>query len=97
MLVSLMARLNAINTMHNAQWAMMQNSRNMMQVARNLPFGGYDMNTLHDLDTRFALNNAQNQTLYMIAAAQEKAAAQQMAQEAKNNKFHILHNFTIMI
>lgn len=86
MLVSLMARLNAINTMHNAQWVMMQNSRNMMQVARNLPFGGYDMNTLHNLDTRFALNNAQNQTLYMIAAAQEKAAAQQMAQEAKNNK-----------
>jgi len=86
MLVSLMARLNAINTMHNAQWAMMQNSRNMMQVARNLSFGGYDMNTLHDLDTRFALNNVQNQTLYMIAEAQEKAAAQQMAQEAKNNK-----------
>ena len=86
MLVSLMARLNAINTMHNAQWAMMQNSRNMMQVARNLPFGGYDMNTLHDLDTRFALNNAQNQTLYMIVAAQENAAAQLMAQEANNNK-----------
>jgi hypothetical protein len=38
------------------------------------------MNTLHDLDTRFALDNAQNQTLYMIAAAQEKAAAQRMAQ-----------------
>lgn len=86
MLVSLMARLNAISQMHNAQWAMMQNSRNMMSVARNLSFGGYDMNTLHDLDTRFALNNAQNQTLYMIAAAQEKAAAQRMAQEAKDNK-----------
>lgn len=86
MLVSLMARLNAISTMHNAQWAMMQNSRNMMQAARNLSFGGYDMNTLHYLDTRFALNNAQNQTLYMIAAAQEKAAAKQMAQEVKNNK-----------
>ena len=86
MLVSLMARLNAINTMHNAQWAMMQNSRNMMHVARNLSFGGYDMNTLHDLDTRFALNNAQNQTLYMIASAQEKTAAQQMAQDAKDNK-----------
>ncbi|MBO6257119.1 hypothetical protein J6N69_03695 [bacterium] len=86
MLVNLMARLNAINTMHNAQWAMMQNSMNMMNVARNLPFGGYDMNTLHDLDTRFALSNAQNQTLYMIAAAQEKAAAQRMAQEAKDNK-----------
>lgn len=81
-----MARLNAINTMHNAQWAMMQNSRNMMQVARNLSFGGYDMDTLHNLDTRFALNNVQNQTLYMIAAAQEKAAAQRMAQEAKDNK-----------
>ena len=86
MLVDLMTRLNAISTMHNAQWAMMRNSRNMMSVARNLPFGGYDMNTLHDLDTRFALNNAQNQTLYMIAAAQEKAAAQRMAQEAKDNK-----------
>ena len=86
MLVSLMARLNAINTMHNAQWAMMQNSRNMMTVARNLSFGGYDMETLHNLDTRFALDNAKNQTLYMIASAQEKALAQKMAQEAKENK-----------
>lgn len=86
MLVSLMARLNAINTMHNAQWAMMQNSRNMMAVARNLSFGGYDMETLHNLDTRFALDNAKNQTLYMIASAQEKALAQKMAQEAKDNK-----------
>lgn len=86
MLVNLMARLNAINAMHNAQWEMMQNSRSVMQIARNLSFGGYNMNTLHDLDTRFALNNAQNQTLYMIAAAQEKAAAQQIAKEAQNNK-----------
>jgi len=90
MLVSLMARLNAINTMHNAQWVMMQNSRNMMEIARNLPFGGYDMNTLHNLDTRFALNSAQNQTLYMIAAAQEKAAAQQLAQEAKDKRISYL-------
>ena len=86
MLVNLMARLNAISVMHNVQWAMMQNSRNMMNVARNLPFCGYDINTLHNFDTRFALSNAQNQTLYMIASAQEKAAAQRMAQEAKNNK-----------
>ncbi|MDY6311076.1 MAG: hypothetical protein SPL73_04700 [Cyanobacteriota bacterium] len=86
MLVSLMARLSAISQMHNAQWAMMQNSRNMMNVARNLPFGGYNMQTLHDLDTRFALNNAQSKTLYMIAAAQEKAAAKNSAQEAKENK-----------
>lgn len=85
-----MARLNAINTMHNAQWVMMQNSRNMMEIARNLPFGGYDMNTLHNLDTRFALNSAQNQTLYMIAAAQEKAAAQQLAQEAKDKRISYL-------
>ena len=81
-----MARLSAISQMHNAQWAMMQNSRNMMNVARNLPFGGYNMQTLHDLDTRFALNNAQSKTLYMIAAAQEKAAAKNSAQEAKENK-----------
>lgn len=86
MLVCLMARLSAISQMHNAQWAMMQNSRNMMNVARNLPFGGYNMQTLHDLDTRFALNNAQSKTLYMIAAAQEKAAAKNSAQEAKENK-----------
>lgn len=81
-----MARLNAISQMHNAQWAMMQNSRNMMNAARNLPFSGYNMQKLHDMDTKFALSNAQNKTLYMIASAQEKAAAQNLAQEAKNNK-----------
>ena len=52
MLVSLMARLSAISQMHNAQWAMMQNSRNMMNVARNLPFGGYNMSIRRSIELR---------------------------------------------
>lgn len=86
MLVSLMARLNAISQMHNAQWAMMQNNMAMMNMCRSLPSFGGNMEMLNAMDTQFEIDNAQNQLLYQIASAQEKAAAAQISQELKDNK-----------
>ena len=89
MLVALMARMNAISQMHNAQYAMMRNNMSTMSMVRNMPsFMGNpnSMAMLHEADKRIALSNAQNQTLYMIAEAQEKAAAQRLQQEYKSNQ-----------
>jgi len=90
MLVSLMARLNATSQMHNAQWNMMQNNMRMMNMCRNLPsFMGNpmaNMSMLAEADKQFAVQKIQNETLYQLAAAQEKAAAQMLAQEIKDNK-----------
>ena len=88
MLVPLIMRLNAISQMHNAQYAMMQNRINMLSICRNMPtFCGNDpgrLAMLHDVDTKMAMSNATNETLYLIAQAQEKAAAQMLAQEQKS-------------
>lgn len=87
MLVALMSRLNAISQMHNAQYAMMRNRMGMMSAMRNLSFGNaYNMASLAQLDRNFAISNAQNETMYLLASAQEKAAAQMLASEMKNNK-----------
>lgn len=86
MLVSLMARLNAVTQRNNAQYAMMCNNMNMMNLLRSPSFGNMSMDDLHRADMNFALSNDYYQTQYLLASAQEKAAAQLMAQEAKNNK-----------
>lgn len=86
MLVSLMARLNAINIRNNAQFAMLQNRQNMMCAIRNLPAFCGDMRTLAQMDQQFAIKQAQNETMYLLASAQEKAATQMIKQETQNNK-----------
>ena len=50
MLVSLMARLNAISQRNNAQYSLMQNRMNMMRALR-MPFlGRMNMQDLHRMD-----------------------------------------------
>ena len=86
MLTALMQSMMATSQMHNAQYAMMQNRANMMNVVRNLPSFGGNMDMLHNLDTHFALSQAQNETLYLLSQAQEKAARARLEQELKNYK-----------
>ena len=86
MLVAMMMRMQAISQMHRAQFAMMQNHMGMMSAMRNLPSFGGNMEALSRMDERFALSNAQNETLYLMAQAQAKAAQQRIAQETKDYK-----------
>ena len=58
MLVSLMARLNAISQMHNAHWAMMQNNMAMMNMCRSLPSFGGNLAMLNHMDAQFAMSAA---------------------------------------
>ncbi len=86
MLVGLMSRMNAISEKNNASYALMRNHRNMMNTVRNMPYTNYDLETLHQMDTDFAINNDYNQTLLMLATEEAQAAKQLMQNEAKNNK-----------
>ena len=85
-----MARMLASNQMRDAQYAMMQNRINMMSMCRNMPtFCGNDYSRfamLNDMDKRFAASNMTNETLYLMASAQEKAASKMLQNEFKNNK-----------
>lgn len=84
-----MARMNAITQMHNAQYALMQNRINMLSMCRNMPtFCGNDYSRLamlNDIDKRIATSNMTNETMYLLASAQEKAAAKMLENEQKNN------------
>ena len=86
MLLAMMERMFALSQMNNAQYAMMRNRINMVNAVRNLPSFGGNMAALAQMDNRFAQNQALNETLYMMSSAQEQAARQRMAQEAKNYK-----------
>ena len=84
MLVSSIARFEAINTMNNTMFQSMQASNGMMNLVRNATFGG-DMNFLHEMDNRFALDFATNGLLYKLAYYQEKMLAKMQAYEFKRS------------
>ena len=81
MLVSAIARFEAVNTMNNASFAMMQNSNNMMFAVRNLHTFGGDYESLNDLDNRLSLSFLTNALLYKIAFLQEKMFAKKQKDE----------------
>lgn len=91
MLVSSIARFNAINTMNNAAFQSMQTSNNMMSLISNSnTFGGeHDLNMLHELDNRFSLDLASNSLLYKIAYLQEKLFRKMQSQDVERNKSSI--------
>lgn len=91
MLVSSIARLNAINTMNNAAFSMMNSSNSMMSMMSSKPFGGeHNLSMLHEMDKKISLDMASNSLLYKLAYLQEKALAKRQAQELKQNKLDVI-------
>lgn len=84
MLVSSIARFNALNTMSNASFAAMQTNSSIMSTLNNIhTFGGeHDLSMLNSLDKKFSLDLQTNSLLYKLAYMQEKMAAKQQ----NNNK-----------
>lgn len=74
MLVSSIARFNALNTMNNAAFASMQLSNSMLNAANNShTFGGeHDLSMLNKIDKSLSLDLAANKLLYKMASLQEK-------------------------
>jgi len=87
MLVSLMARLNAISMRNNAAYAMMQNRMNMMSMMSNPSFGRGEPNygLLNAIDTQMQIDNVKNGFLYQIASAQEQYWANKMKNERQQH------------
>lgn len=85
MLVSSIARFNAINTMNNAAMNMMNASSAFTNTMANMhTFGGeHDLNMLHNMDKKLSLDLASNSLLYKISYLQEKEAKKRQETEAK--------------
>ena len=74
MLVPTIARYNAINTMHNSAFTMMQTSSAMIgNINRMNTFGGeHDLKMLNEIDKKYSLDLLTNSLLYKIAYLQDK-------------------------
>lgn len=85
MLVSSIARFNAINNMNNSAMNMMNASSSLRSATANMnTFGGeHDLSMLHQMDKKLSLDLASNSLLYKISYLQEKAAKKRQDQEIK--------------
>ena len=87
MLVSSIARFNAINTMNNASFATMQASNFMINGLNNThTFGGeHDLSMLNKMDKKNSLDLLTNKLLYNVAYLQEKMAAKHQRNQIKKS------------
>ena len=77
MLVSSIARFNAINTMNNATFMSLNASNSMVNGINNThAFGGEnELAMLNKMDKKFNLELLTNNLLYKVASLQEKLAS----------------------
>ena len=92
MLVSSIARFEAVNTMNNAMFQSMQASNNMMNIIGNSnSFGSVqDLSMLHKLDNQFSITMLTNNLLYKIACMQEKMFAKMQKDEIERNRINYI-------
>ena len=87
MLVSSIARFDAINTMNNASFAAVTASNNMISGINNAhTFGAeHDLSMISKMDKKLSLDLLSNKLLYKIAYLQEKLASKHQAGEIKKS------------
>ena len=87
MLVSSIARFNAINTMNNAAFMSLDTSNSMVNGINNShTFGGeHDLSILNKMDKKFGLDLLTNKLLYKVNYLQEKLASKHQNNEIKNS------------
>lgn len=87
MLVSSIARFNAINTMNKAGFGVMQTASQMNYLMNSSAFGGeHDLSLLNQMDKKLSLDLESNKLLYKISYMQEKMAAKHQDLNNNNNK-----------
>lgn len=91
MLVSSIARFNALNTMNNASFASMQAVNSMLNGVNNAhTFGGeHDLSMLNKMDKKLSLDLLTNKLLYNVAYLQEKMASKNQTHKI-NKSLNIL-------
>lgn len=87
MLVSSIARFNAINTMNNAAFMSVNASNNMVNGINNAhSFSGeHEFAHLNQMDKKISLNVLTNNLLYKVAAFQEKLGTKHQPQKLKSS------------
>lgn len=86
MLVSLVNSINAISMQHNASYNLMQSRNALLGTMRNPNLQNMNFKALHQLDTKLALDIANNNFQYQIATAMKKQADKQF----KENRLNLL-------
>ena len=86
MLVSFINSLNAISMQHSACFNLMQSRNAMLGAIRNPNLQNMSFGALHQLDTKLALDIANNKFQYEIATAMRKQADKQQ----KENRLNLL-------
>lgn len=84
MLVSSIARFNALHNMNNAAMNMMNASNSLLANTRT--FGGeHSLSMLHEMDKKNSLDLVSNSLLYKICSLQEKAAKKHQDNECRKS------------
>ncbi|MCD8378059.1 MAG: hypothetical protein LUB59_04645 [Candidatus Gastranaerophilales bacterium] len=84
MLVSTIARFQAINAQHRAGMAMMQSHEAMLGGLRSAGAGETNFYALHQQDMKNDTMNAKAQFMYQAASAWKKHTEAKMKNEAKS-------------
>lgn len=91
MLVSSIVRFNAVQSMNNAAFGVMQTYNQMNNALSHHTFGGEnDLTMLHEMDKKLSLDLVSNSLLYKIASLQEKMAQKHQAQDFEKGRLSIL-------
>ena len=87
MLVSSIARFNAINTMNNAAFMSLNASNSMVNGINNThAFGGeHELAMLNKMDKKLSLDLLTNNLLYKVASLQEKFASKHQNSAVKKS------------
>ena len=88
MLVSMMARMNAMRMRQQAESNMLRSHmamQSMMQGIGSGAFAGASLGMLHAMDQKLEMDLFKSQMDYQIASLMEKSYAKQFAEEVKQN------------
>ena len=86
MLVSSIARFNAVQSMNNAALGIMQSYSKINSAVSNNAFGGDNkFSTLNEMDKTLSHDLASNKLLYKLALLQEQIAGHAQSKSVENS------------
>ncbi len=88
MLVSMMARMNAMRMRQQAQSDMLRSHMTMQSMMHGIgsgAFSGASLGMLHAMDQKLEMDMFKSQMDYQIASLMEKSYAKQCSEEIKQN------------
>ncbi len=88
MLVSMMARMNAMQMRQRAESSMLNTQMAMQSMMHGIgsgAFSGASLGMLHAMDSKLEMDMLRSQMDYQIASLMEKSYAKQFAEKAKES------------